>query len=114
MQWQDSVAWESMGLESGMLAHLARQLERSEPAGDRDRLVAIGDDGVWERVLAVLSDKRRVDAVPLRLQNPSEDGMACFVCDTFEVIQGSDRPQGSTVWGGQIEGSKFHHLVRGR
>jgi hypothetical protein len=76
--------------------------------------VPIGDDGVWERVLAVLSDKRRVDDVPLRLQDPSEDDMACFVRDSFEVVQGGDGLQGSDVWGGQIEGGKFGHLVRGR
>jgi hypothetical protein len=40
--------------------------------------------------------------------------MACFVGESFEVVQGSHRLQGSDVWGRQIEGGKFGHLVRGR
>jgi hypothetical protein len=76
--------------------------------------VAIGSNRLRGTALAMLCHQRRIDDVPLRLQDAPEDGVARLLRDGFEVVQGRGGFEGSDVSGGQIEGGKFGHLVSGR
>jgi hypothetical protein len=75
--------------------------------------VPIGRDRLRDTALAVLGQQRRIDELPLGLQDGAEHGGAGLLCDGFAVVQGRGGLERSDVRGRQIEGGEFGHVVGG-
>ena len=100
-------------LGAGINTDLPRQVQQAKAAGHRDRLVPVLLDHGGGHLCAVLGHQRRIDLVPLRVQQAPEDGRADLLRGRFQGIQGRLGLQGRHVGCRQIKAGQFGHQVRG-
>jgi len=62
-------------------------------------------------MLAVALRQLGIDNIPLRLEHAAEDGIAGFLGDRFQLIQGCFGLQSSAISSWEVEGGEFGRLV---